>query len=378
MNVLVIGGNHHNTLGVIRSLGYAGVSPYVIISSKERHPYVSYSKFIKKKWIVDNDEDVLRLLLSLQLEKGTIVIACSDSLASLLDQNYDSLSKIYKLPGSPEQGRISYLMDKEVMSDLARDIGFAVPQTFVVTDKKPSVLPSFPFPWIVKPLVSCHGSKQDIKRCYNKGDWETYLNENHCLKVQVQKLIEKEYEFQLIGCSFGGEIILPGVARIIRPSEVSNTGFLKYIPTNILPISEVKCKEFIARTGYSGLFSIEFIHGQDGIDYFMEINFRNDGNSICVTASGLNLPFIWCQHQIDGNMQKELGKKDIMKTVYVMPEFDDIILLLKGKINVLTWLKDIFKTDCFMEFSLKDPEPFLHALYGFLKRAFHYVGKRIL
>ena len=39
-NIIVIGGNHHNTLGVIRSLGYKGLRPYVILITNNNKPYI--------------------------------------------------------------------------------------------------------------------------------------------------------------------------------------------------------------------------------------------------------------------------------------------------------------------------------------------------
>ena len=44
---IVIGGNHHNTLGVIRSLGRKGVMPYVILTSGDNNSFVLKSKYIK-------------------------------------------------------------------------------------------------------------------------------------------------------------------------------------------------------------------------------------------------------------------------------------------------------------------------------------------
>lgn len=45
--IIVIGGNHHNTLSVVRSLGFKGLRPILIIISKGKRPYISYSKYIK-------------------------------------------------------------------------------------------------------------------------------------------------------------------------------------------------------------------------------------------------------------------------------------------------------------------------------------------
>ena len=48
MKVIVIGINHHNTLGVVRSLGYKGLKSHVIIMCRQKNPYVCYSKYIVK------------------------------------------------------------------------------------------------------------------------------------------------------------------------------------------------------------------------------------------------------------------------------------------------------------------------------------------
>ena len=42
--VIVIGGNHHNTLGVLRSLGEKGVFSELILVTSSKYPYVKYSK----------------------------------------------------------------------------------------------------------------------------------------------------------------------------------------------------------------------------------------------------------------------------------------------------------------------------------------------
>ena len=62
IKVFVIGGNHHNTLGVIRSLGKRGIRPYVIIQKKKKKPYIRLSKYIHEYWIVNSDSEVLDLL----------------------------------------------------------------------------------------------------------------------------------------------------------------------------------------------------------------------------------------------------------------------------------------------------------------------------
>lgn len=358
--IFVLGACHHNTLGVIRSLGMAGITPKVVIVRHNKSPYIVYSKYIGEKWVVDTNDEAISILLGQKkaYDSKPIVIACSDSLSSLVDENSKKLSVYYDIPGNG--GTLTPLMNKSTMSELAAKIGFTVPYFVTTTTETKSV--EIPFPWIIKPLVSKDGQKDDIERVYTQQDWDEYCKARHTHDVQVQQLVEKEYEYQLIGISLnkGEEVVVPGVSVVLRPASNTNTGFLRYEPLGDEYNSIIElCKKFLHATGYSGLFSLEFLKGVDGKDYFMEINFRNDGNAICVTAAGVNLPLIWYLFH-SGQGYKEYLSTTKVKTVYVMPEMSDLSYIKHGKLSVFSWIKDVFRTDCFMEFSRKDPSPFIH------------------
>ena len=162
-------------------------------------------------------------------------------------------------------------------------------------------------------------------------------------------------------------MIIPGASIILRQPKNTNTGFLRYVPIHNFSYDRESCVKFIRKTGYSGLFSLEFIRDKKGIDYFMEINFRNDGNSICVTASGMNLPYIWYLYNSNQDIEKELCY-DLMKEVFVMPEFNDIGNAIHGRISWIKWLMDVKHTDRFMEFSKYDQKPFWMYIFN---RLFH-------
>jgi len=372
--VIVIGGVHHNTLGVIRSLGYQGIRPYVICTTTEKDPYILHSQYIKQFWIMREDKLVDFLVCTFHdEEEKPIIIACADSLASLLDVNLNLLREYFLLPGSSVQGRLTKFMDKETMRNQAIQSGFLTPDS-VVADLRSNTEIHLPFPWIIKPLVSKNGSKTDIRRIYNQQDWRQYKQEMHYEYVQVQKLIDKDFEYQLIGCSLSGGtiLIIPGVARCINPSKVTNTGFLHYEPLDGWNLPIESCRKFMKAVGYEGLFSMEFLRGKDGKDYFMETNFRNDGNAICVTASGVNLPMIWVKYKSGENIN-ELNSI-VCKSVYANPEFNDFYLMATRQISFSAWLRDIKNTDVFMEFDGTDPKPF----FVLLRQYFIHCIKRVL
>ena len=62
--VLVIGADHHNTLGIIESLGLKGIYSYVIIVADIKSSFVLKSKYVAKGWICRTPEDVVEEMLS--------------------------------------------------------------------------------------------------------------------------------------------------------------------------------------------------------------------------------------------------------------------------------------------------------------------------
>lgn len=355
--IVVIGGDHHNTLGVIRGLGERGVHPDVIIVSLSSITFVDASKYIANRWIIKDESEIVDLLLNQyknELEKP-VVISCSDVSSGIIDDNRDKLAPFLILPGAEVQGRISALMSKKRMAELAMKVGLNIPQTTYVNDSDTD-LSHITLPCIVKPLESRRGKKSDIVICRTFNDLKKYAASKNLCNVQIQDFIDKDFEYQLIGCSTKSEIIIPGVSKILRPCKGSNTSFLHYIPLEEDFCEIEKCKDFVQRTGYKGLFSLEFLRDKNGKDYFMEINFRNDGNAICVTAAGVSLPYIWYLDCIDEDYSKE--KNNQIKSVYVMPDMAELKLLVTRQINLKDYISDLRKTNRFMEYDKKDKKPF--------------------
>lgn len=366
--VIIIGGDHHNTLGVIRSLGEVGISPYVIVINPQNASFVLKSTYIKKGWLIKSPKTLTCFLKSTfrnETEKP-VVIACSDEVASELDMNRDSLLEKFIIPcSSLGQGYLTKIMDKSKMLKLAEEKGMRIPKIWKNTEQ-------VVFPCFVKPQVSKDGLKEDIEKILTKEQLEDYLQKPNHEKILIQQFVEKDYEYQIIGCSLnGGEIVaVPGVSIVLRCSERSNTGFLRYLPLKKFSFPYMdNCRAFLKATGYSGMFSIEFIRDKNGEDYFLEINFRNDGNAICVTAAGVNLPYIWCQYNTE-KLGQEIHVNKI-NPIYVMPEFNDFLLVLHGKVTLWKWLKDFHKTDCFMEYSKSDKKPFFYRIGLLVKRYLH-------
>lgn len=356
---VVIGGSHHNTLGVIRSLGDQGIKPFVILIDKSNYrSYVSYSQYINEYWQVSNSDMAVDTLIA-QFSGGekqkTVVFACNDEIALKLDESKNKFPLSFIVPGTIGNIGLNRLMNKQVMAEVAKSVGISVPKEYNVFSD------TIVFPIIAKPLVSVKGHKTDIAIISDQNELDTYLKNHSPENTQFQQYIDKEVEFQIIGASLGSgdKVIIPGVSTILGYCQSSNTAYLKYGYLNESYEAE-KCKRFMKAVGFNGLFSMEFVRGKDGINYYMETNFRNDGNGIAVKHAGVNLPYIWFMYNVFGHYDGV--PLQIKKEVKVMPELQELYFLRSKKISIKEFVKHLLATNHLMEFSWKDQRPFWNVI----------------
>lgn len=352
-SVVVIGsGSHHNTLGVIRALKGC---PLDVIALLVGGGFVSQSRYVKRSFLFNNYSEIPSFLINQNHNSDVkdIIISCADEATEVLNLHWNKLSVYYIVPSVPLQGSMVNLMNKLTMKKIGEEVGFIFPEVFDALNAINEVR----YPCITKANISSHGGKADITICHNREELECYL-ENVTDDVFVQKYITKKEEVQFIGCSLncGEEIVIPGMTRIMRSQNNTNTGFLHY--GAIDPFYEKiveNCKKFLRKCQYSGLFSMEFLRDVEDTVYFLEINFRNDGNAWCVTASGINLPMIWVKAHSNQDYSEEIKSP---KDIIVMPEFQDFKLVIQHKLGFWHWLRDVRRTDTFLLWNKKDQKPF--------------------
>lgn len=355
-NIIVVGGVHHNTLGVVRALGTRNIGVDLITIGGVKDRYVSSSRYVIKHHALKDVKELASYLLYREAPadgKKEIVISCADKVTEHLNLNRNALEGRYVIPGNDEQGKMVQLMDKTTMIGMAAKRGIRAPKVWKLPEDKSLVK----FPCITKSYISSHGGKADVKVIRNQQEFDSFLAGCED-EIFVQPFIDKKEEVQFIGCSLRGgeEVIIPGMTHIIRSQPNTNTGFLEYGPIDPFYDETVeRSKQYIKDCGYSGLFSIEFIRSMNDEIYFLEINFRNDGNAWCVTAAGVNLPVIWVKANSGIDYNDEIHD---VKNITVMPEFQDFKLVLQKKVSLRQWLKDWRRTDAFLDWNKKDKKPF--------------------
>ena len=296
--------------------------------------------------------------------KKYVVITTNDQTASLLDNHYDELSGFLLLSGTGKQGELEYWMDKLNMIRLAQEVGMNVPRTISV--KRGETVDDFIFPCITKSSSTLKGGKSNIRICNDTQSLNAFLSsQTQYPEVQVQQYINKDFEYQFIGCSINGgeEIIIPGRTHIVRPNGYDNTFHLKYVQLDDSYRTVLSQTEsFIRQIHYSGPFSIEFIRDKGGTDYFLEMNFRNDGNAICVTASGTNLPLLWYLSNVNIDDYRAELANSTFKPVALTPLIHYFYNMAQGEVPFKEWFRNNRQTTQFSAYFKGDTAPFWYHL----------------
>ncbi len=373
--VVVVGADHHNTLGVVESFGLKNLKSYVVLYTPRNDGYVLHSKWVEGGWCCSDEHELTDCLTANFTDKvnKAVLISTNDIVASMVDKYAHILSDFFYLQTTQPAGTLLNWMGKEKMSKTAREVGMNVPKTWIISGNE---IPSdIEYPVITKAISSVAGSKSNIRICKAEADLIAFLKEEHCRTLQVQRFIEKDFEFQFIGCSIkGGEtVLIPGRTHINRPNGLDNTFFLSFdkCEKTMAPLVQ-KAVEFVKLTKYTGPFSMEFLRDKnDGKDYFTEMNFRNDGNAICATWGGVNLPYILYMSEIGLDWRSEFAQSEVRKC-YLCPEVYYFSRLLAREFGFKEWFRNMRRTDCFTTYFRHDPKPFIWFLWlAIKKRLFH-------
>ena len=87
-DIVVVGGNHHNTLGVVRALGQRGLGDSIkLIVVSETPDFVSVSRYVRRAncRTLHSEEGIVAALDDMCRGEGkAVVICCGDSVSSYI------------------------------------------------------------------------------------------------------------------------------------------------------------------------------------------------------------------------------------------------------------------------------------------------------
>lgn len=351
--------DHYNPLNVIRSLGERGIRPIVILISE--HPVmIPHCRYVQKLYKVKTREEGYKILIDkFSKEEYKPFIFCSDDHgAGFLDRHYDELKDHFYFYNAGVQGRVTWLQNKDNITNLGSEAGLDNPKKEVV---ETGVLPTtLKYPIITKVLASTMGAwKNDVFICKNEDELKEAYQKIKSPQLILQEYINKVGEFCMEGFSIndGQDIFIPYKADYIRYYNNSYGHYMNMIPFEDGEFKE-KIKNLFKLTKFNGIFEIEFMKGPDGKNYFLEINLRASTWNYALTVGGGNLPYFWAKSTLAGRILfEEMELRD--KPFKAIVEPSDFVRNVK-KVGFFKWLMQCFGAECHYYFNSKDPMPFFY------------------
>lgn len=354
--VVILGDSSHNTLSAVRSFGEAKIPLTLILVGVRDTCFVGASKYLKKGNLhcVRELDECMSILMN--LSGGDVpqtLMTTFDAAAEWVDAREPELSRLFLTPCRGK--RLGPLFNKAEQCKLAKECGLTVPFSVIYERGNPLPENEIGYPLITKPLVSSLGEKSDIHICRSKQDLLQALEANsHCDRFIMQEFIEKEYEIDAVGVSLPDGVVMGGAIQKIRhwPRLVGAGAFGVFRKISDFDVDQDGIRDFLKRSGYLGPFSVELLHTSSGSNYFMEVNFRNEGLAYASTCAGANLHALY----LDSNYVIDWTK---FRTTYMMNYSIDFLYVKQGDITLWHWLKDFLKTRCFINMCFSDLGPVL-------------------
>lgn len=352
--IIIIGTNHHNTLSMVRCFGEEGRKVVLYIYGDD-NSYIAFSKYLEEVCYFKTAEDAInRLVINSDTSSSkSLIIACSDEAASVIDQLYDQLYNKYHIFHAGGTGHITRYMNKQLQMQLATDSGFCVPGT-VESFPGSIQIDSINYPCIIKPTSSIHGGK-NIAICHTKESLSVAIKSYPPqYSILVQDFIRREYEIVILGVTYNQTTIIPGYIHKHRDDK-GGTTYSTVKSINSLPSSLVEsCTKLVKTIGYNGLWGIECIKS-DNEYYFLELNLRNDATTYSMKVAGVNLPYLY--YQLVANIPVVFEEHQVSQVNSIV-EFNDFNFVLKRKVGLIEWLKQYKSAECKYFYSEADPKPY--------------------
>ena len=372
---IVLCADNFNALSLIRSLGEAGIRTIVIVVQEGHIPLIEKSRFISVLYKTDSIDESFEILLTLGDENlKPFIYTSDDNHQSFLDKNYDILKDKFFFFNCGESGRITQLMNKAILCDLAEECGFHVPVREVV-DR--GTLPhSLSYPVYTKTLTPYqYGWKRDAGIYYTPEELANAYGHMVSKEFLLQEYIKKKDELEIHGFSINGgeDIYFSFCSLYFRMSETA-FGFYKYYQLFQDEGLKERIIHIIQKARYTGIFEVEFLVDENDVKWFLEVNFRLPLSNYACTYGGDNLPFFWAKSMLSGQVEGVDAVKKHERFTFMNEVSDFMTSVVNHEVPFGTWFKDLRSCDCLVLYHKNDTRPFYFYFWNRLKSV---VSKRI-
>ena len=363
---IVIGGDC-GALGVVRSLGRAGV-PTFFLSGRNR--LASYSRYTTRhlKWPGSDHPNAVAWLIEIAAQHGLTgwtLFPGADEEVRLIAKNYDELNATYRLC-TPAWETTKWFADKALSYRLAGELGIDYPKTYNISDARQLDACDFQFPLILKPAIKEGLNALTRAKVWRVGDrkalsdvFEKAISMAGSGGLIVQELVpgDGSGQFSYAAVCQDGRPVVSLVARRLRqaPADFGTGTFVETVENKAV---EEKAERLLHEIGYNGTVEMEFKRdSRDGTLKLLDINPRIWTWTSIGDVAGANFPLaMWLLSQ--GVVPPRVHARPGAHWTYLSRDILQVCKqILAGTLSPAQYLRSLFGTTAFAAFAADDPLP---------------------
>lgn len=391
---LVLGGDYQG-LGIVRSLGRAGVPVCVI---DDQPSIARYSRYATHSVCVGSllgegqtIGTVLDIGRKLGLE-GWVLYPTRDENVAALSRHRAEVAAYFRVP-TPDWRSIQYVWDKRNTYSLANALNIPIPQTWYPSDLTDLEQINAEAPFAIKPAIKEHffyATKAKAWRADSRDQLKTLFhlaaNQVGRGEVIIQDLIPGDGQQQFAYCAFfknGQAVASMTVCRRRQfPAEFGRSS--TYVETVDLPVLEQLSVRFLRAIDYYGLVEIEYkLDPRDGQYKLLDVNGRTWGYHTLGARAGVDFSRLLYSDQLGESVEVQRGRIGVRWVRAVTDIATSTGDILRGRQKVWEYMRSLGRADVEAVFSRDDLLPGLAELallpYLSVKRGFWSValGRKI-
>lgn len=368
MNILVTNAKNRIAYNVIQSLTAKGHQVYCAdFIPRSMSNYSRYTKghFLYPSPFSKQDEFVECLLLKIEQLKIDVLIPVFEELFLVAKYKERFADKV-KL-AIPDYEQILIAHNKDQWEPIATQLGIPVPETYPVSalQANPPFLDILNYPLLLKPKQGGGGwgigevdSADELSSLIKAGNYQR----NDLDRYIVQQKIQGETICVAMVFSHGKLRGKTTYRQIREYPPFSGQATCRVSISN--KMAEDYLEKLLEHFGWHGVCQVDFVvEAQTGIPYLIDINPRFWGSLAQGIASGVDFPHLVSEIATHGDVQRVDSFKEGVQTRWLGGELRGFYQHLTKADKKRAFIRDFFwpvtHTECFDDFSLADPLPFV-------------------
>ena len=380
---VVIGGDYQG-LGIVRSLGRAGVPVMVLDDELSISRASRFSRrTVRVPSLRDENATVraLDLLCQRYPVEGWVLYPTREETVAALARNRARLAGQFRVP-TPGWEVVRHAWDKRATYDLAQRLGVPTPRAWFGLCRDDLSGFDLSGPVVLKPAIKEHFIYETGAKAW-RADTPEQLRQRFSeaagivgdAEVIIQELVPGDGAHQFAYCAFfkdGAPLASMTVRR--RRQHPSDFGRAStFVETVSVPDIEEPSIRFLDAIGYYGLVELEYkLDPRDGRYKLLDVNARTWGYHSLGAAAGVDFPHLLYRDQL-GDEPAPVQARPGVRWIRLATDVPNAVVDIRaGRLRPRDYLRSLRHIDVEAVFSLRDPLPAAYELtllpYLFVKR----------